>query len=790
MTTIASLPVIDVWIGFNPTNFIASTGQALPASGTSNSYWTYVGKYVRDFSTRTGKQHYLDRVEASTLKMTLNNRDGFFNNTNQIAPRMPVAIQATWSGTTYPIYFGIIDTIREKVGDQLNSDLDIEATDLTKYLSLKYLYRPSFWQTYANSAATKNWYRCSNYSSTVVTSAVGNGTSITYYCTNNVFKVGDGVTVSGLGGLATLNQANVMVTSVTANSFTTTITGVTATSTGAGVAYSTDIVDQTGTGANGTFFGQVSYPNNGVIIYDSNGCVDLAGASNQGAGVIALPTQTGIGSLDFWILGQTTNKQLVTQLVSGGTTTVQIKVGASGKLEAWTGTTTTSLNVSSNIAVNDGYWHHVGLVVVGSVTYLYCDGTFTVITGLSATSLSSNGLLFIGGDGLNPTYNGQVDEIVISNVVSVPQAQIQQRYRAGSLLQLGFPVTSDKVISGDRIAEILTLAGWGTINNDGGLVNPCTLSVSNFAIGYGYQQVTSGYTEGNVHNGFASVEPYYWDSPITGSTALDLIQQVTETDLGSFYQTPNGTFRFDTQKYFGNWDSGTATAVTSTTLTDSTSTWTTNQWVGVILNSGTSSAIVTSNTATTLTFSGGWTGGTPALGYYWMWLPTSASAGYTWSDTSSGALRYDGPSCEVIFDDADTWTTVRITPQAGTDQIYENVTAEARWGFSTLTKSSTVSTSLADAKSTAYFLGYIYRQPLWRVNNVTLLSETSNGANLPSMLDAGLGDIISFERTMPNASGANAISARMVIESITHDFVADPGTWHSSFVLDPYPVHN
>ena len=337
MTTIASLPVIDVWIGFNPTNFIASTGQALPSSGTSNSYWTYVGKYVRDFSTRTGKQHYLDRVEASTLKMTLNNRDGFFNNTNQIAPRMPVAIQATWSGTTYPIYFGIIDTIREKVGDQLNSDLDIEATDLTKYLSLKYLYRPSFWQTYANSAATKNWYRCNNYSSTVVTSAVGNGTSITYYCTNNVFKVGDGVTVSGLGGLATLNQANVMVTSVTANSFTTTITGVTATSTGAGVAYSTDIVDQTGTGANGTFFGQVSYPNNGVIIYDSNGCVDLAGASNQGAGVIALPTQTGIGSLDFWILGQTTNKQLVTQLVSGGTTTVQIKVGASGKLEAWTG---------------------------------------------------------------------------------------------------------------------------------------------------------------------------------------------------------------------------------------------------------------------------------------------------------------------------------------------------------------------------------------------------------------------------------------------------------------------
>ena len=587
MTTIASLPVIDVWIGFNPTNFIASTGQALPASGTSNSYWTYVGKYVRDFSTRTGKQHYLDRVEASTLKMTLNNRDGFFNNTNQIAPRMPVAIQATWSGTTYPIYFGIIDTIREKVGDQLNSDLDIEATDLTKYLSLKYLYRPSFWATYANSTATKSWYRCSNYSSTVVTSAVGNGSSITYYCTSNSFKVGEYVTVSGLGGLTTLNQANVPVSSVTNTSFTTTISGVTATSTSAGVAYSTNVVDQTGTSASGTFFGQLSYPNHGVLIYDTNGCVDLSGANNLGAGVIALPSQSGIGAIDFWILGQVTNNQTVTQVINGSTT-ITMRVGTSGKLEALVGSTVTS----SGIAVNDGYWHHVGIVtftVSGtSTTYLYCDGTFTGISGVTASSLSTSGLLFIGGAGLTPSFNGQVDEIVISNTSSSLDAQVQQRYRAGTMLQLGFPVTGNKVLSGDRIAEVLTLAGWGTINNDGGLVNPCTLSVSNYKIANLYQTAVS-YVYGASSNGYASVEPYYWDSPVTGSTALDLIQQVTDTDLGSFYQMPDGTFRFDTQNYFGTW------AWNSTTKTGT-------------------------------------------------WTPTSSAAGYTWSDTASGALHYDGPS--------------------------------------------------------------------------------------------------------------------------------------------------
>jgi len=733
MTTIASLPVIDVWIGFGITNLATFPYHALPSSQQSDANWTYVGKYVRDFSTRTGKQHYLDRVEAATLKMTLNNRDGFFNNTHQIAPRMPVAIQATWAGTTYPVYLGVIDTIREKVGDQLNSDLDIEATDLTKYLSLKYLYRPSFWQTYANSAATKNWYRCSNYSSTVVTSAVGSGSTVTYYCTSNAFKVGDNVTVSGLGGNQALNVSNATVTAISANSFTVSVTAP-YTSTGAGVAYNTTVYDLTSSAANGTFVGQVSYPDNGVLIYDTNGCADLSGASNQGAGYIKLPAQSGIGGLDFWILGQQTNGQAVTQLVSGGSTTVQIRVGTSGQLEAWTGVTTLALSVSSGIAVNDGYWHHVGLVVVGTTTYLYCDGTFTAITGLTASSLSAPGNLNIGASGTNATFNGQVDEIVISNVVSIPQAQIQQRYTAGTMLQKGYPVTSNKVLSGDRIAEVLTLAGWGTINNDGGLSSTCTLSVGNYVISNSYQTAVS-YVYGASSNGYASVEPYYWDSPVTGSTALDLIQQVTDTDLGSFYQMPDGTFRFDTQNYFGTW---------SWNSTTETGTWT----------------------------------------------PTSSAAGYTWSDTASGALHYDGPSAEVIFDDADTWTTVRITPQSGTDQIYENVSAEARWGFSTLSKSSTVSTSLDDALSTANFLGYLYRQPLWRVNNVTLMSETGNGTNLPSMLGAGLGDIISFQRTMPNASGANAISARMVIESITHDFVADPGTWHSSFVLDPYPVHN
>ena len=43
---------------------------------------------------------------------------------------------------------------------------------------------------------------------------------------------------------------------------------------------------------------------------------------------------------------------------------------------------------------------------------------------------------------------------------------------------------------------------------------------------------------------------------------------------------------------------------------------------------------------------------------------------------------------------------------------------------------------------------------------------------------------------MPNASGAGIINELAVVESISHDFQADPGTWHTTFILDPYPVRS
>ena len=756
---------------FTVTSSLVGTASGSGHAAVSNSYWTWVGQYVRDFTTKSGKQHYLDRVEATTLKLTVNNRDGFFNGSPYtITPRMPVAIKARWVGQAYPIFFGIIDSITENPVDELNSDLDIEASDLLKYLSLKYLLRPSFWKQYTTpanqgglAASARYWYRCSNYAVATVTAAQANSSAgtVTYQIVNasTNFNVGSNVTVNGLAGLSTLNVTNAAITATTVSNGVVTSFTVALTTTGnpsatsAGVAYITALHEYIASN-DGYFLGQVSYPQHGALIYDTDGCVDLSGQGNVASGTLNIVptfgTQSTYGAIDFWILGQQVNGNtlLVTQYGSGAGT-VSLFVNPNGYISIAVNGSTVS--ISGEPKVNDGYWHHVGLVVVGSgstgTINLYCDGQFFP-TSLTGTSLNFvTGGLYVGATATQvASYNGYVDEIVVSNLSSLSTlvSEVQQRYRAGTLLQLGYPVTSTKVLSGDRIAELLTLAGMGTIS--GGTTSAlATVSIPSggtygFYIGNSYQTF-SAFSAGASTNGAMATEPYYWDSPVDGSTALDLIQQVTDTDIGAFYQDPAGRFYFNDQNYYGTWTFTNALPPGTPSFS-----WTYNYSVGNVLS----------------------------------------------DDNTTGSYPYDVNNLQVIQDDADLWTTVRITPQAGVDQIYENVQNEARWGYSTLSKSSTLSTSLQDALSSAWFLGYIYKTPLARVNNVTLLSETTDGTNqgtnLPFMLSVALGDVVQFKRTQPHATSNGVINLPMAVESISHEFAAEPGYWHTSLILDPYPV--
>ena len=857
--TLASLPTLSVQVAFNPTNI-----QGLPSTQT----WTDITPYVRDFTSRTGRQHFLDRVESGTLNLTVNGRTGFFVNGGStstggngtgyvVQPRLPIKVTATWpssGGTpvTYPVFYGIIDNIDEKITDQLNVDFTISATDLIKYLSLRYMASTNFWNQYATplsmggvAPSATNWFRCNLTKQATVTSAVTPsvvyGAGYTDYTSINNFAVTSPrqyVAVKGLTSFSggdqntQTNSAGAPVYAANGSSFTLYTGNSSGFAGGTGTATQTDTYDQINTGGLGSYIGAIGFNPNGAMVYSNNGSISLSDGSNAPSGWMEIddvPSGTS-GALDFWILGQGIANQQITTVLAGSTTNCQLWVSLSGKLQAvlkgisggsitaasangteftFTGTFTTSnitvgdyvrinnmtaayngdwkvtsksstiLKVSSNstpasltgrsglvtpvfqtrATVNDGYWHHVGFCNdSGGNLNVYVDGILTPIITSGGTSFNG----WTTGNSLSPPYGtiplligagnaplgdsssaaslaGLIDEVVISNNTNYAGSgllnELINRYVAGTLLTQGFPVTSNQVQSGDRIAEILCIAGFGTVTGGQVVLNANTYYINDSA---------TAWVNNASGNGFIPVTPWYWDSPVTGSTALDLIGQICDTDIGSFFQKPNGTFAYYNQLYYGTW------------------TW----------NSTTSTGV-------------------------WNPNPYVPTGDHVWTDDTSSTYHYYGSSLQTTRDDVDVWTTVKVSPQSGTEQIYENVSNEARWGYSTLTKSATLHTTLSLALSTATFLGRLFRTPLPRINNVELRSETNNGENMTALLNTTFGNVVTFKRNSPNSSTSGTypsqkglIDTKMVVESISHDFQAEPGTWHTSFILDPYPIRS
>ena len=626
MTALASLPTLSVQIAFNPTNL-----------QTLTQTWTDVTQWVRDFSTSSGRQHFLDRIESSTIRMTLDNRTGYFLNgtTNGtgavIRTRLPIKVTATVGATTYPIFWGLTETAEERTADQLNQDIILTATDNTKYLSLLYMNRPNFYGNYCTTAYDQNYY-----------------------------PLGD----AGATDLLSSNTGS--------------------------------IVGQTNNVA-------------GALLYSTDTALDLTNGGSQTnvAGFNpfgASQTNFAGNSIDFWIVGQNAINQEI-QIFNWSSAGYYLETSTSGEVQLRTAATNGAI-AKTGVVLTDGLWHHIGVSAYtsGGTTYLsvYADGKFTQLGSASGTfPLTGFGIGNNGG-----YLYAYIDQVVVGKPTQTANnPNILQRWVAGSLLK-------NTVASGDRIAEVMVLSGFGSITS--GAIAPVNFTVNDVAW--------------TANSGTFWVQGL--QSPATSSTALDLIQQVTDTDVGAFFQKPDGTFEFDTQGYL----------------------------------------YTASNNAT----------------------PSGANI---WSDfdPQNGTITtfYEPSTFQVLRDDADVWTTVKITAQNGTVQTYENTANEPLYGYSTLTKSNVVSVTNEQANQEAIYLGNLYQSPLPRIGNVELRSETNNGANLVEMFKPYLNDQVLLQRTQNGASttGTNpgAINSTMVIESIRHDFQADPGYWHSSFTLDPYP---
>jgi Concanavalin A-like lectin/glucanases superfamily len=495
--------------------------QALTASQTSKEFilvgsqsstvaWSGYSDWIQDITIRTGRQHYLDRMESATMELTIDNRLGTFSGSSVIVPRLPILVTATYNGYTYAIFNGIVESVDTRLQDQLNAEIMVRATDNLKFLALKYVNNTAFYATYVpqynastSTTGATNWYR------------MNSNTSYGGTCVD---------------------------------------------------ALPYDATTSPGSGINGFFSGQVSLQQQGVLLYEDTTCADLTNGTGTGIGStangsIALP-EAICYAIDFWFIGQGTAGQTITSDIaitySTTSATTKLWVNSAGQLVL-------SLNISTTPAtlydlvhptpVNDGLWHHLAIGLNGSgyislyvdgISVTYVNATVGPVLSLDIGSNTIDGFCYLGTR--TPQLTAYIDEVVISilgaesNNIAILDGQIKARYLAGRLLR-------QDQNSGDRIAEILVAGGFGSLSiNNASYPATVTVNPSNLYVDSPWSGVSSyAYVPNGTLNGTVWVQGL--TSPVTTNTCQDLILGITDTEVGNFHQSPAGMFMLRTRDY-------------------------------------------------------------------------------------------------------------------------------------------------------------------------------------------------------------------------------------------------
>src|SRR5207244_12783432 len=96
--------------------------------------WTDISHWVQSIDTRRGRNTELDRVEAGTATILLDNRDRRFDPSNATSPYYPnviplrrIQILASWSTYTYPVFTGYVEGWPQAYSrwDDINSQVTV-----------------------------------------------------------------------------------------------------------------------------------------------------------------------------------------------------------------------------------------------------------------------------------------------------------------------------------------------------------------------------------------------------------------------------------------------------------------------------------------------------------------------------------------------------------------------------------------------------------------------------------------------------------------------------------------
>lgn len=162
---------VTVEIGFasNPSVAIGSTS------------WTDVSAYVRQFSTRRGRNTELGQFSAGTMQIVLDNRDRRFDPNYTSSPYSPnvlpmrrIRVRATYSATTYDVWSGFVDDWPQEydIGNH-DATVTVNCTDVFKVLSLLKLPE-SVWSYQIPLDAPSGWWRLGETFGTQAADSSGN----------------------------------------------------------------------------------------------------------------------------------------------------------------------------------------------------------------------------------------------------------------------------------------------------------------------------------------------------------------------------------------------------------------------------------------------------------------------------------------------------------------------------------------------------------------------------------------------------------------------------------------
>lgn len=119
---------------------------AFASNPADTPVWTDVTAYLMEFRTTRGRQAELNRIEAGTAEVVLNNIDRRFDPSNASSPYAPnvlpvrrIRLSATYNAVTYRVFSGYIETWPPDYPGPLDSNVRISATDGFKVLNLKAL---------------------------------------------------------------------------------------------------------------------------------------------------------------------------------------------------------------------------------------------------------------------------------------------------------------------------------------------------------------------------------------------------------------------------------------------------------------------------------------------------------------------------------------------------------------------------------------------------------------------------------------------------------------------------